>query len=52
MKPAPFLYHRPETVAEAIDLFSRLEDAKPLAGGQSLMPMMNFRYVTPRMWWI
>ena len=47
MKPAPFLYHRPETVAEAIDLFSRLEDAKPLAGGQSLMPMMNFRYVTP-----
>ena len=47
MKPAPFLYHRPETVAEAIDLLSRLEDAKPLAGGQSLMPMMNFRYVTP-----
>ena len=47
MKPAPFHYHRPETVAEAIDLFSRLEDAKPLAGGQSLLPMMNFRYVTP-----
>ena len=47
MKPAPFLYHRPETVAEAIDLLSRLEDAKLLAGGQSLMPMMNFRYVTP-----
>ena len=47
MKPAPFLYHRPETVPGAIDLLSRLEDAKPLAGGQSLMPMMNFRYVTP-----
>ena len=47
MKPAPFHYHRPETVAEAIDFFSRLEDAKPLAGGQSLLPMMNFRYVTP-----
>ena len=47
MKPAPFFYHRPETVAEAIDALSRLEDAKPLAGGQSLMPMMNFRYVTP-----
>ena len=47
MKPAPFLYHRPETVAEAIDILSRLEDAKPLAGGQSLMPMMNFRYVMP-----
>ena len=47
MKPAPFLYHRPESVSEAIELLSRLEDAKPLAGGQSLMPMMNFRYVTP-----
>ena len=47
MKPAPFLYHRPESVSEAIDLLYRLEDAKPLAGGQSLMPMMNFRYVTP-----
>lgn len=47
MKPAPFFYHRPETVAGAIDALSRLEDAKPLAGGQSLMPMMNFRYVTP-----
>ena len=47
MKPAPFFYHRPGTVAEAIDALSRLEDAKPLAGGQSLMPMMNFRYATP-----
>ena len=47
MKPAPFFYHRPETVAEAIDALSRLEDAKLLAGGQSLMPMMNFRYATP-----
>ena len=34
-------------VAEAIDVLSRVEDAKLLAGGQSLMPMMNFRYVTP-----
>ena len=47
MKPAPFAYHRPETVAEVIEVLSRLEDAKLLAGGQSLMPMMNFRYVTP-----
>ena len=47
MKPAPFSFHRPETVAEAIEVVSRLEDAKLLAGGQSLMPMMNFRYVTP-----
>jgi carbon-monoxide dehydrogenase medium subunit len=47
VKPAPFAYHRPGTVAEVIDALSRLEDAKLLAGGQSLMPMMNFRYVTP-----
>ena len=47
MKPAPFFYHRPETVVEAIDALSRLEDAKLIAGGQSLMPMMNFRYATP-----
>ena len=47
MKPAPFAYHRPGTVAEVIDALSRFEDAKLLAGGQSLMPMMNFRYVTP-----
>ena len=47
MKPAPFFYHRPGTVAEAIDALSRLVDAKLLAGGQSLMPMMNFRYATP-----
>ena len=47
MKPAHFAYHRPETVAEVVDALSRLEDAKLLAGGQSLMPMMNFRYLTP-----
>ena len=47
MKPAPFGYHRPGTVDQAIDLLARLDDAKLLAGGQSLMPMMNFRYVTP-----
>ena len=30
MKPAPFAYHRPETVAEVVDALSRLEDAKLL----------------------
>ena len=47
MKPAPFAYHRPQTVADVVDVLARLDDAKLLAGGQSLMPMMNFRYVTP-----
>lgn len=47
MKPAPFTYHDPKTVAEAADLLGRLENARVLAGGQSLMPMMNFRYVMP-----
>ena len=47
MKPAPFKYHDPKTLSELIDLMADLEDAKILAGGQSLMPMMNMRYVTP-----
>jgi carbon-monoxide dehydrogenase medium subunit len=47
MKPAPFSYHRPESVAEAVAMLSNLEDAKILAGGQSLMAMMNFRYLAP-----
>jgi carbon-monoxide dehydrogenase medium subunit len=47
MKPAPFSYHRPESVAEAVAMLSGLEDAKILAGGQSLMAMMNFRYLMP-----
>ena len=47
MKPAPFIYHDPRTVAEAIDLLATRENARVLAGGQSLMPMMNFRAVTP-----
>ena len=47
MKPAPFAYHRPQTVAGVVAVLARLDDAKLLAGGQSLMPMMNFRYVTP-----
>ena len=47
MKPPPFRYHDPRTVDEAVGLLSRLENAKLLAGGQSLMPMLNFRYVLP-----
>ncbi|HKA40478.1 MAG TPA: xanthine dehydrogenase family protein subunit M [Burkholderiales bacterium] len=47
MKPAPFIYYDPRTVAEACDLLARHENARALAGGQSLMPMMNFRYVMP-----
>jgi aerobic carbon-monoxide dehydrogenase medium subunit len=47
MKPPPFSYHDPKTVAEVICLLSTLDNAKLLAGGQSLMPMLNFRYVQP-----
>ncbi|HKT18531.1 MAG TPA: FAD binding domain-containing protein [Stellaceae bacterium] len=47
MKPAPFAYYDPASVAEASALLARHENARLLAGGQSLMPMMNFRYVTP-----
>ena len=45
MKPAPFDYHAPRSVQEATGLLATLENAKVLAGGQSLVPMMNFRYV-------
>ena len=47
MKPPPFSYHDPATVEDAVGLLSRLENAKLLAGGQSLMPMLNMRYVLP-----
>src|SRR5437899_8366716 len=47
MKPPPFSYHDPKTVAEVVGLLSTLENAKLLAGGQSLMPMLNFRFVQP-----
>ena len=47
MKPPPFSYHDPRTVSDAVGLLSRLENAKLLAGGQSLMPMLNMRYVLP-----
>ena len=47
MKPPPFSYHDPRTISDAIGLLARLENAKLLAGGQSLMPMLNMRYVLP-----
>jgi carbon-monoxide dehydrogenase medium subunit len=45
MKPAPFDYHAPRQLVEAAELLATLPNAKVLAGGQSLVPMMNFRYV-------
>ncbi|MGH8642085.1 MAG: FAD binding domain-containing protein [Burkholderiales bacterium] len=47
MKPPPFSYHDPQTIAEAVGLLGRLENARLLAGGQSLMPMLNMRIVLP-----
>ena len=47
MKPSPFEYHRPATVAEATSLLAELDEAKVLAGGQSLVPLMNFRLAAP-----
>ncbi len=48
MKPAPFEYYRPETLEECLHLMAEHGDqAKPLAGGQSLIPAMNFRLARP-----
>ncbi|HEX9465551.1 MAG TPA: xanthine dehydrogenase family protein subunit M [Alphaproteobacteria bacterium] len=47
MKPPPFSYHNPKTIPEALALLGRLDNAKLLAGGQSLMPMLNMRFVLP-----
>jgi carbon-monoxide dehydrogenase medium subunit len=48
VKPPRFTYHDPTTVAETTALLAQHgDDAKLLAGGQSLMPMLNFRLVRP-----
>jgi carbon-monoxide dehydrogenase medium subunit len=48
MKPAPFEYFDPRTVEEAVSLLREHgEDAKVLAGGQSLMPLLNMRMARP-----
>ncbi|MBV9582959.1 MAG: xanthine dehydrogenase family protein subunit M [Chloroflexi bacterium] len=48
MKPAPFEYHRPRSKAEALELLGSLGDeAKVLAGGQSLVALLNLRLARP-----
>lgn len=47
MKPPPFNYFDPRSIDEALGLLAAKPNAKLLAGGQSLMPMMNMRYVRP-----
>ena len=48
MKPPPFAYECPTEVADAVALLARHgADARPLAGGQSLVPLLNFRLARP-----
>ena len=47
MKPSPFNYFNADTIQKALDALSNNENAKILAGGQSLVPMMNFRLAQP-----
>lgn len=48
MKPAPFMYRAPDDVAEATSVLAQLGDeAKVLAGGQSLLPLLNLRLAKP-----
>jgi aerobic carbon-monoxide dehydrogenase medium subunit len=49
VKPAPFTYHRPATLGDAVRLLSELapQDGRVLAGGQSLVPIMAFRLARP-----
>jgi CO/xanthine dehydrogenase FAD-binding subunit len=48
VKPAPFAYEAPETLEEAVALLAvEGEEVRPLAGGQSLVPLLNFRLARP-----
>ena len=47
MKAPPFKYHAPTEVSEAVALLADLPNARVLAGGQSLMPMLNLRVAGP-----
>ena len=48
MKPPAFVYHAPETLAEALDVLAEVgDDGKVLAGGQSLVPILNMRLAAP-----
>lgn len=49
MKPAAFAFHRAMSLDDALSLLTQHPDAKPLAGGQSLIPAMNFRLAQPSM---
>jgi aerobic carbon-monoxide dehydrogenase medium subunit len=48
MYPAAFEYHTPGSVQEALGLLGKLDDAKILAGGHSLVPMMKLRLAQPK----
>jgi carbon-monoxide dehydrogenase medium subunit len=48
MYPAAFEYHTPASVQEALGLLGKLDDAKILAGGHSLVPMMKLRLAQPK----
>jgi aerobic carbon-monoxide dehydrogenase medium subunit len=45
--PSAFDYHRPASLGEALELLGSLEDARPLAGGHSLLPIMKTRLASP-----
>ncbi len=49
MKPAPFVYHAPKTLEQAVAILAEVapEDGRVLAGGQSLVPTMAFRLARP-----
>ncbi|MDA3040307.1 MAG: FAD binding domain-containing protein [Actinomycetota bacterium] len=47
MKPAPFRYERPTTLEEAVSLLAGDEEAKLIAGGQSLLPLLSLRLARP-----
>lgn len=45
-----FKYHRPGTVRQAANLLVKNEDAKVIAGGHTLIPVMKQRLASPRIW--
>ena len=48
MKPAPFAYYRPTSLADTLAILERYgDDGRILAGGQSLVPALNMRLATP-----
>ena len=47
MKASAFAYHDPKTLQELNSLLGSLDNIRILAGGQSLMPMLNMRYASP-----